>query len=61
LKRIVAVPKRRKARLKGDISATVNLAAIGVNADVNTRNIIIAIFFIKSVWYKTRGHFSPLE
>ena len=42
---MAAIPNRKNARLKGEISATVNLAAIGVKDDVKIRNNIIAIFF----------------
>jgi hypothetical protein len=42
----VAIPNRKKARDRGEISLTVNFAATGVNAAVRVRKITINIFFI---------------
>jgi len=45
LNKTAAIPNLKNAILKGEISATVNLAAMGVKDDVKIRNNIMAIFF----------------
>ena len=47
-KSTAAVPNLRNARLNGEISDTVNFAAMGVNAAVNIKKIIIDNFFINT-------------
>jgi hypothetical protein len=47
---MAAMPNLRNASDNGEISATVNFAAIGVNEAVKIRNITVSNFFIR-VYY----------